>query len=316
MTNVLVVHSEVDFFRNALDGRFPGATITCTDSEQEALARIPEADVIVSMGRWITPSVIERAKRLKWVQCTITGVDHLLPALEGFPDILLTNARGMHGRQMSEMAVLHMMALSRQLRRLAANQARHVWDRFLPRVLNNNHAVIVGIGAIAEHMVHVLKAFGMTVSGVSGTAREIEGFEAVYPYEQITEAAARADFLIALVPYSEKSRHLIGAEVFRAMKPSAFLVNLARGGVVDEKALIRALEAKEIAGAGLDVFETVPLPGDSPLWDMDNVFITPFVGGRSDQYEKDFLDILLPNLERFLGGRHEDMQNIVKRNGT
>jgi len=176
-----------------------------------------------------------------------------------------------------------MMALSRQVPQLVRNQAAHVWDRINPRVLDGRTIAILGVGAIAEHVAKVCQAFGMTTLGISRTPRKLDGFDAIYPREKLLEAVAQADFLLALVPYTKDNDKIVNAAVFDVMKPTAYLINIARGGVVDETALVKALRDGKIAGAGLDVFEEAPLPPSHPLWDMDNVFITPFIGGRSDR---------------------------------
>jgi phosphoglycerate dehydrogenase-like enzyme len=276
-----------------------------------AIDLMAEADAIFAYGREFDASCLARARRLKWFQCVITGTDHLAPVLRGSP-VILTNARGIHGPQMAEMALLHMLALSRRVKELTRNQAAHVWDRSVsPRVLDKRTLVILGVGAIAQHIAKVGKALGMTAIGVSRTPRELPGFDAIYPREKLLEAAAQADFLLALVPYNKENDRIIDAAVFNAMKPTAWLVNIARGGVVDEPALIEALRARKIAGAGLDVFAQAPLPKDSPLWDMENVFITPFIGGLSDRYEDELMSIIKPNLRSFLAGRFDEMINRV-----
>jgi phosphoglycerate dehydrogenase-like enzyme len=276
-----------------------------------AIELMADADAIFAYGRGFDANCLAHAPRLKWFQCVITGTDHLAPVLKG-SRVILTNARGIHGPQMAEMAILHMLALSRRVPQLVRNQAAHVWDRSLcPRVLDRRTLVILGVGAIAEHVAKVCKALGMKIIGVSRTPRELPGFDAIYPREQLLEAAAQADFLLALVPYAKESDRIIDAAVFDAMKPSACLINIARGGVVDEPALIEALKARKIAGAGLDVFAQAPLPKESPLWGMDNVFITPFIGGLSDRYEDEIMSIIKPNLRSFLAGRYDEMINRV-----
>jgi phosphoglycerate dehydrogenase-like enzyme len=276
-----------------------------------AIELMGEADAIFAFGREFDAKCLARAQRLKWFQCVITGTDHLTPVLKG-SRVILTNARGIHGPQMAEMALLHMLALSRRVKDLVRNQTAHVWDRSVaPRVLDKRTVVILGVGAIAEHIAKVAKALGMTVIGISRTPRELAGFDAIYPREKLLEAAAQADFLLVLVPYNKENDRIIGAAVFDAMKPTACLVNIARGGVVDEPALIKALRARKIAGAGLDVFAQAPLPKESPLWDMDNVFITPFIGGLSDRYEDEIMSIIKPNLRSFLAGRYDEMINRV-----
>ena len=310
--NVLIICPDPEAYTSRLAGDFPQVKFTTFASLEctPAMDLMGDADAIIAYGRAFDAECLERAKKLRWFQCLITGTDHLAPVLAG-SQIILTNARGIHGPQMAEMAILHMLALSRQVPQLVRNQAAHVWDRILPRVLDRRVVAILGVGAIAEHVAMVCKAFGMTTLGISRTPRELAGFDAIYPREKLIEAAAQADFLLVLVPYSKENHKIVDAAVLDAMKPSAYLVNIARGGVVDEAALIAALRARKIAGAGLDVFEEAPLPPAHPLWDMDNVFITPFIGGRSDRYEESIMSIVKPNLTRFLTGRENEMINRV-----
>jgi len=167
------------------------------------------------------------------------------------------------------------------------------------------------VGAIAESLAPRCKAFGMRVYGVSNTPRVPEGFDAVYPRREIAQAAALADFLVLLVPYSPETEKLIDASVIAALKPTAFLINVARGGVLDEQALLAALRANRIAGAGLDVFRRQPLPADDPLWTTDRVLITPLLGGMSDIYLEQAYPIVRTNLQHFLTGRLDAMLNVV-----
>jgi phosphoglycerate dehydrogenase-like enzyme len=312
-TNVLIICPEPEAYTSRLEPEFPRVKFTSVASLEctPALPLMGEADAILSYGRAFDAECLARAHRLKWFQCLITGTDHIAPVLAG-SKIVLTNARGIHGPQMAEMAILHMLVLSRRIGEIMRNQFAHVWERINPRVLDRRTLVILGVGAIAEHTARVAKAFGMTTIGISRTPRAIEGFDAIYPREKLIEAAARADFLLALVPYTKENDRIVNAAVFAAMKPTAYLINLARGGVVDETALLQALRDKKIAGAGLDVFAEAPLPKEHPFWDMDNVFITPFIGGRSDQYEENIMSIIKPNLRCFLEGRESEMINQVK----
>ena len=312
MTRILVVDSEFEKYQEFLEPRFPEVDFTYAVDGEEALIHVPETEVIISIARWFTKEVAQKAKNLKWLQCNITGTDHLIPSLADRRDIILTSGRGIHGPQMTEVTLLHMLALYRQVRRLAKNQETHTWDRFLPYVLENRLVAILGLGAIAEHMARCFKVLGMTVYGISRTNRKIEGIDKVFSRDDLTEAVKDADFLIALVPYNLETQNIIGAKVFYAMKPSACLINVARGGVVDEAALIDALKNGEIFGAGLDVFEESPLPDNSPLWDMENVFITPFTGGRSDKYAERILTVIEPNIRAYLDGTTKYMKNIVQ----
>jgi phosphoglycerate dehydrogenase-like enzyme len=311
-TNVLIIAPNPEPYTTYLRPAFPQVRFPAVRSLEVTPARdlFAEADAVFAYGRAFDRDCLARAKRLKWFQCLITGTDHLTPVLAG-SQVVLTNARGIHGPQMSELAILQMLALSRNVAQTVRNQDSHVWERYKPRVLDRRTVVIVGIGAIAEHIAKVCKAFGMTTVGVTNTPREVAGFDRVYPRAKLLEAAAEADFLIALLPYNAANDKAIDDAVLRAMKSSAFLINIARGGVVDEQALLEALDEGRIAGAGLDVFVENPLPASSPFWDRKNVFITPFVGGQSDQYERNIMGIIEPNLRAFLAGRYEDMINRV-----
>ena len=312
MTRILIVDSEFQKYQKFLEPRFPEVDFTYAVDGEEALTHVPETEVIISIARWFTKEVAQKAKNLKWLQCNITGTDHLIASLADRRDIILTSGRGIHGPPMTEVTLLHMLALYRQVRRLAKNQENHTWDRFLPYVLENRLVAIMGLGAIAEHMARCFEALGMTVYGISRTNRKIEGIDKVFSRDELTEAVKDVDFLIALVPFNPETHNIIDAKVFYAMKPSACLINVARGGVVDEAALIDALKNGEISGAGLDVFEESPLPDNSPLWDMENVFITPFTGGRSDKYAERILTVIEPNIRAYLDGTTKYMKNIVQ----
>jgi len=314
VTKVLIVDNEIEKYVNHLEPKFPGVDFAFASSGDEVGPLLPETEVLISFARWLTPEMAAATPTLKWVQCMIAGTDHLTQPLAGRPDIILTNGRGIHGPQMTEMALLHMLALYREVRRLTGNQEKHLFDRFAPRVLDTRNVTIFGLGAIAEHMAKVFKALGMTVNGISRTDRPVAGIDKVYSRDNMSEAVADADFLIALVPYGPDTDKIINAETFKAMKPTACLINISRGGVCDEAALIDALQSGEIAGAGLDVYEVDPLPDNSPLWDMENVFMTPFIGGRSDLYAERILTVIEPNLRLYLDGKLDQLINVVERN--
>ena len=313
MHKVLVVDSEYEKYKSHLEPIFPGVNFSYAVDGTAASNLLSETEVIISIGRWLSPEMINNAKKLKWIQCNITGTDHLNDSLEVRPDIILTSGRGIHGPQMTEVTLLHMLALYRQVRRLTKNQEMHVFDRFLPKVLDTRKVAILGLGAIAEHMARTFKALGMTVYGISRTSRAVEGIDRVFSRKDICEAVSDVDFLVALVPYTLDTDKIINASTFKAMKRSACLINVSRGGVVDENALIEALRNGEIAGAGLDVYEVSPLPDSSPLWDLHNVFMTPFTGGRSDMYAERILTVIELNLRAYIEGNLDKMINVINK---
>jgi phosphoglycerate dehydrogenase-like enzyme len=265
----------------------------------------------MGLGHHIPASLIAQGKKLKWVQALTTGTETLTAPGVLPPDVILTSTRGIHGPQMSEMAFLYMIALARNFRKTLSNQADGKWEQWGNPILEGKTNVIVGLGLLAEHLAERCKLFGITVLGISDGRTQGPHFDEIHPRKGLVAAAARADFLTLLVPYSPATHHLINRDVIAAMKPSAFLLNLARGGVLDEDALIDALQSGKIAGAALDVFSKQPLPPDHPLWRMPNVIITPNIGGRSDKFVEQTMQVLVPNLQAFVDGRMNDMRNII-----
>ena len=249
--------------------------------------------------------------QLEWIQCLISGSEHVQRALDGRSDVLVTTAKGIHGPQMSEMAIFFMLTLAREGPRLFRNQAAARWERIPQRVLERKTVGIIGLGSIGGHLARMCKAFAMTVHGMSRSGRAVQGVDQVYQSDDLLQVAADVDFLVLTLPATAETMHLIDSRVLAAMKPSAYLINLARGQVVDEAALIEALRSGSIAGAGLDVFEQEPLPSTSPLWAMENVVITPHIGGGSDLYLDAVLEIVEHNIERYLAGVRDEMVNVV-----
>jgi D-2-hydroxyacid dehydrogenase (NADP+) len=201
--------------------------------------------------------------------------------------------------------------LLRSAPRLRWIQSAHRWDRWPQPLLAGKTVVIVGVGAIAEVLAPRCKAFGMTVYGISNSSRRPPGFDEILSRDELPRGAAAADFLVLIVPHSAQTESLIDAAVLSCMKPSAYLINVARGGVLDEQALLASLREQRIAGAALDVFRERQLPADSPLWSEDRIIITPHIGGMSDVYLDQAYPIVRDNIKLFLAGNLTDMKNIV-----
>jgi phosphoglycerate dehydrogenase-like enzyme len=312
VTTVLVIDPAAERWTERLGAAVPAARCLGARDEAESIGLAPEAEAIVALAHLVPGRVVAAAPRLKWIQALTTGTDRFDGMSELGDEVIITSARGVHGPQMSELAFLHMLALARRLPDMLANQRAARWERWPQPLLDGKTAVIVGVGAIAEELAPRCRAFGMRVVGV-GSREDAPGFDAMFSYARLADAAAQADFLIVLVPLRADTRGLVDARVLAAMKPGAFLVNLARGGVVDEAALIEALRAGRIAGAGLDVFSTEPLPADSPIWALPNVIVTPHVGGLSDVYMEQVAPLVIENLRAFASGRLGDMRNVVRR---
>jgi len=305
--------AHVATYAAALRREFPSLEVLPTSSRGEAIALAPRATAVVAKAQDVLAEIVAAMPALDWVQALTTGIDPI-NALKLPASVMVTSTRGMHAPQMAELTFLLMLSLSRGAPKIFANQARAEWKRWEQRLLLDKTVVIVGVGSISEELARRCRAFGLKVIGISSRT-SAEGFDELHPRERLNEVAARADFLVLLVPYAPDTHHLVNAAVLGAMKPSAFLVNVARGNVVDELALIETLRARRIAGAGLDVFATEPLPATSPLWGLDNVIVTPHLGGLSDIYAQQALPYLLHNVRAYLAGDPAAMQNRVGRGG-
>jgi len=310
-TQILIMHFDAEDYCSRLSKRFPSAQFHPIHHPNEGDAVIADAEAIMGLGHHIPQDMIAKAKKLKWVQALTTGTETLTVPGMLPKDVVLTSTRGIHGPQMSELAFLNMIALARNFRKMQRNQAEGKWEQWGQPILEDKTIVIVGLGLLAEHLAERCKLFGMYVLGVSDGRTKGPHFDEVHPRKALVSVAGRADFLMLLVPYSPQTHHLINRDVLAAMKPTAFLTNLARGGVLDEAALIEHLQAGKIAGAALDIFSKQPLPPDNPLWRMPNVIITPNIGGRSDKFVAQTLTVIEPNVAAFLEGRMKDMRNVI-----
>lgn len=291
---------------------FPELTIDLVDHHTKAVPLAGEADVLLTFGPMLSDAVLAQARRLRWIQALGTGVDNLvdLPSLR--PEVIVTNLHGIHGPPVSEAALGAMLALSRNLPSVLANQQQQRWAKLPNRLLHGKTVGILGVGVIAEALAPKCKAFGMQVIGISSAQRPVPGFDRMHPRDDLPGIAGALDYLVLLTPFTAATRGIVNAAVFAAMKPTSYLINLARGGVVDEDALLAALTGKRIAGAALDVFQQEPLPAGHPLWSAPNVIITPHVGGFCDVYIDYAMPTVEHNMRAFLAGNLEQMRNRVR----
>jgi phosphoglycerate dehydrogenase-like enzyme len=315
MTNLLILltlpEAIRDQYRDRLQARFPELTINAVNHHSEVGPYIASADILLTFAPRLTDDVLRAGAKLKWVQALGTGLDNLIDRPSLRKEVIVTNVHGIHGPPVSEAALAAMLALARDVPRAVRAQDERQWLRFPARLLHHKTVGIFGVGAIAEELGPKCKAFGMRVVGVSSTPRSVAGFDHIYRSADLAKVAGEFDFFVLLTPLTEKTRNSVDAEVLAAMKPASFLVNLARGGVVDEPALIEALKSGRIAGAALDVFNEEPLPPDHPFWAMKNVIITTHQGGFCDVYIDYALPTVENNLRCFLKGDIGGMINVV-----
>lgn len=297
-------------YTDRLKSAFPEISVDSVDHHSKVNPYIGAADVLLTFAPMLAPRVIAAAKNLKWIQALGSGVDGIADHPDLRRETILTRIHGIHEAAVSEAVISAMLALARDLPRAVRNQDKHVWERWPSRLLDRKTAVIYGIGSIAMGLAPRLKALGMRVIGVSSKPREAAGFERIHGRDELEEAARECDFLVILTPTMPATQNTVNAKVLAAMKPSAYLVNLAHGGVVDEDALLQALGGGRLAGAAMDVFAQEPLPADHPLWAARNFLLTPHLGGFYDEYPDRALPVVEENMRRFLAG---DFAHMVYR---
>ncbi len=296
----------------------PRLRLVQPEAEEVPDALWAETEVLCSL--WSLPQP-EQAPNLRWVHLFSAGADHVLghPILK--QEIILTTSSGVHAINIGEYVLSLMLAWSHRLPALLQNQRQAGWTedrfrRFAPRELRGDTLGLVGYGSIGREVARLAQAFGMRVlalkrgddpvdhgyliPGVGDPAGDIP--ERYYRPDELHAMLAECEYVVLAVPLTDATHHLIDAEALAALKPGAFLINVARGEVVDESALIRALDRGRLAGAGLDVFEQEPLPPDSPLWGMEDVILTPHIAGSTPRYHARAADLFAENLRRYLAG--------------
>ena len=276
----------------------------------------------------------EEAPLLRWIQTHSAGLDRALEQrVVQAEDVTVTSASGIHARQIANYCLMMMLSFNYKLPKMLFFQRRNEWPKntfeiFTPVDMHRQTVGIVGYGSIARELARMADAMGMTVLA---TKRDVmhpaetdgdykpegtgdpEGAipERLYPGEALNTMAAECDYLVVTVQLTENTHHMVNEDTFKAMKDSAVLVNIARGSVVDEKALITALSSNKIGGAALDVFEEEPLPSTSPLWGLDNVVISPHVSGASTNYHEKASELFIANLRRYVDKR--PLMNVLNR---
>ncbi len=288
-----------------------GYTVIVSNDDREILSHA--ADIEIVNGS-ISPELIAKLPNLRWYQQYGAGADWLLRAPEvAERDFLLTNTSGIHAIPITEHLMAFLLCFARGFKASILGQKDRVWEESRRQPLfelAGKRVVLVGVGAIGAHFAKAATAFGMEVVGVRRSAgAPIEGTIRVVSQERLDEELGDADFLVLTMPHTEETHHMIDARRLGLLKKGAYLINIGRGGTVDEPALIEALTSGHLAGAGLDVFETEPLPADSPLWDLESVILTPHYSGITPRYLERFMAIFIDNLKRFVQG--EELANQV-----
>jgi D-2-hydroxyacid dehydrogenase (NADP+) len=297
-------------FRTALarfGARIEGSFATGDDFERA----LPEAEVVVAPA--LSDQQLERAGRVRWLSSVAAGLEQIAtPALLA-RGVAVTSASGVHGPNIAEHVLAMMLMFTRGLPRLYRAQLAHRWERNLasrsdgPGELTGKTVVIVGLGRIGEAIAQRARPFGVRIVALkrdpSARHDAAVAVDELLPMQALDEALGRADHLCVTVPLTRETHRLIDARRLARLPRGAYVYNVSRGAVIDEAALVDALRAGRLAGAGLDVFEEEPLPATSPLWDLENVILTPHVSGATPQYYARTAALFADNLDRLLSSR-------------
>jgi len=289
----------------------PGIVFDRPSSLEEFAKSLTNAEILVignrAYSQGVANTILVNGEALRWIQFTTSGIDNAtkfgMP-----PGLVVTNASGLRAFCVAEHALMLMLALVRALRDTEAGQRNHVWcrDHVTPRMDNlaGKHLVIVGAGAIGQEIARKAAAFDMRITGVSRSIQPMANFTRMRPRAELKDAASEADILVVAANYAEDTRIMISRDVMAALPKGAYLINIARGALIDQEALVEALQENRLSGAGLDVTEEEPLPLNHPLYAMHNVIITPHIGGAGSSGTGAGMGrILADNLRLWIAGK-------------
>lgn len=263
-----------------------------------------DAEIIAGWKKGMDDYCLTPESKLKWLQTWSAGVNSLpLKALKA-KNISLTSANGVHAYPISETIFALMLGLTRKIHTYVRNQLENKWHHAGMKLEMHEKTVgIIGVGEIGKETAKIAKAFGMKVLGIRHSGKPAEFVDEMYTTDKLDHVLPHCDYVVVTLPLTEQTYHLFGAKQFKQMKSTAFFINIGRGEIVVEDELIQALQEGSIAGAGLDVFEKEPLHADSPLWNMENVIITPHTSGSTEYYDQRVIEnILIPNLKNYILG--------------
>ncbi len=291
--------------------RFPQVEARIEDTPEGFMEATREAEIIC-VARKYERSMVLDLLHLKWLHLGGTGIDRLRPLSDFDPEIIITHTPGLNAEMMANYVICVLLMLVWNFPRLIRNQSQRRWEeRWATDRLEGKTLALVGLGNIGRAVARKATAMGLRVIGVKRSPDPVPCVERVAGPDQLHEILGEADFVALAVPLTGETYRMIGSRELHAMKETAYLINVCRGAVVQERALIAALQEKRIAGAALDVFENEPLPPDNELWDLENVIISPHISSWSKDYRARAAEVFCTNLERYLS--HQPLLNVIDR---
>jgi len=314
---VLITFNLPEVFVERIRAVSPRVTVQQSRNKQEALALAGDPDVLL-VG-FFSPELFKAAKRLRWVQTLFVGVDAFLYSEVVQSAVVMTHAGGVNAIPVSEHVLGLMFCLNRKLHLFIRNQTARKWEKNEAELMYQMDELpgktlgLLGLGRIGGEIARKAKCLGMKVIATrrDPSAPKPNYVDKLVSPENLEELLADSDFVVIQIPLTKDTRGMFGEKQLRSMKPTAYLVNASRGGIVKEDELVKALKEGWIAGAALDVFATEPLAESSPLWDMPNVIVTPHVAGLTPHYMERLTDLFCENLKRFL--KNEPLINVVDK---
>jgi len=306
----LVTYSHDVQAHGVISERFPEVASIVAVAADEMLNAAIDADIIF-MARAYKREMVLCARSLKWLHLAGAGVDRLRPFDDLPPEITITHTPSLNAHMMADYVMCVISMLTWKFPRILRNQQQQCWQRWSIEKLEGKTLVLVGMGNVGTAIASRARAAQMSLVGVRRRPQSQDGFARVVAPHRLMDVLPQADYLVICAPLTAETESLIGSHEMQVMKPSAYLVNVGRGAIIDEEALGVALEKGQIAGAALDVFVEEPLPTESKLWQLPNVITTPHISAYSPDYDARALALFCSNLERFLAGK--TLRHVVDR---
>jgi len=277
----------------------------------ELREKLPQVEILITYGEDLTGEIVKECTGLKWLMVVSAGVDKLPFAELKAQNVIVTNVKGIHKIPMAEHACALMLQDSRQLIPIVEKQRQSIWEQSIRvRELAGKNLVIVGAGAIGEEIARKAKVFDMNTLGVTRSGRPVPHIDQIFKSQNLIDALSLADYVVVITPLTSETLDMFGEKEFKAMPDGCYFINIARGQVVQDGALVKALTKGWIRGAAVDTFREEPLPSNSPLWNIPNLIITPHIGGRTPKYMERAMDIFKYNFAVYYQGQGQ-MKNIV-----
>lgn len=281
----------------------PDYTITQADAKHPDLALLSTAEIVIGWAKGIGDTLLGADSPLRWVQTWSAGIEKMPLERLQQKGVFLTNASGVHAEPITAVILGFMLMFTRNLHTALYNQEARIWaSDGSESELTGKTIVIVGTGSIGSETARIAKAFRMKTIGVRRSGKPMDYFDAMYTPAELLEAVGQGDFVINTLPLTDETRHLFNRPVFSGFKQGSYYINIGRGATTNTEDLMDALNNGPLSGAGLDVFETEPLPPEHPLWAMKQVIITPHCAGSTDKYAERVTDIFIENMKSYISG--------------